>query len=112
MISVAFANRVLTELRSPAIQLHTGDPGPTGKRMVAKGVDRRNVVFTNQVNGRAENAEPVVWLNVSRQETYTNFTAWDGDTLLFTGTVTCNTVYAGDSVIVDVGDLAAFFTVR
>lgn len=111
MISAAFANKVLTSLSSPALQFHTGDPGPKGKRNVAQGVDRRDVVFTEPVNGRVTNAEHIVWLGATRQETYTYFTAWDGDLLLFTGTVLCETVYAGDNVVINPGALTAYFTV-
>lgn len=111
MISTAFANEVLSSLDSPAIQLHVGEPGPNGRANPAVGVDRRTVKFTKPVRGRVENAEPVVWLNVSAMETYTNFTAWDGDLFLFGGAVMCNTVYAGDNVIVGPGELTASFNV-
>ena len=107
MIATVWANRILGAL-SPQIQLHTGDPGPNGTAMVAEGVDRRTVNFTRPVNGQVFNADPIAWLNVTRMETFTHFSAWQ-DGLLFTGTVTAEVVYAGDNVFIDPGALTAFF---
>ncbi len=107
MIAAAWADRLLAGL-TPTIQLHTGDPGPNGVDYVAEGVTRRPVTFTKPRNGSVSNAEPIMWLNVQRMESFTHFTAWDGGYLL-SGTVTANTVYAGDNVVVDPGQLTVFF---
>lgn len=122
-LAAATANAVLDALcrsvtwTEPAgvwIQLHVGDPGAAGTANTAVETDRTQAVFgAGAVSGAISNTVALTWSSVAGTEDFTHYSAWDassGGNLLFSGTVTANSVTAGDDFTIPVGDLDVTLT--
>lgn len=62
------------------VQLHIGDPGPTGTANVAIESTRQPITFGPAVAGIASNLTDIDWLLVAATETYTHISVWDSET--------------------------------
>lgn len=116
-LSVAQANAYLNSLcrgtayTPPAgvfVKLHVGAPGAAGTSNPAGNTTRQAATFgTAAAGGAISNTASIDWTSVSTTEDYTHFSAWDASTagnFLFSGTVTANSVTAGDNFSIPVGD--------
>jgi hypothetical protein len=114
--STYFANKTLDATFSNTsfavttsyIQLHVGDPGANGTANTATETTRKSLSMEAAASAATENDAQIVWTNIAGSETATHFSIWDAATsgnFLWSGTVTANSYTAGDTVIVDVGDL-------
>lgn len=89
-------------------QLHTGDPGAAGTSNVAGNTTRKSVSWGTASGGVNSNSADLVWTNVSTTETYTDVSLWDASTsgnFLGSGTITANSVTAGDTFTISAGNL-------
>ena len=122
-LAAATANAVLDALcrsvtwTDPAgvwIQLHVGDPGAAGTANTAVETDRTQAVFGSAAaSGAISNTVALTWSSVAGTEDFTHYSAWDASSsgnFLFSGTVTANSVTAGDDFTIPVGDLDVTLT--
>jgi hypothetical protein len=87
------------------IKLHIGSPGAAGTSNPAVETTRQQATWTAAASGAAANS------NLS--EDYTHFTAWTASTagvFGFSGIVTANSVTAGDTFQIAIGDLDVTLT--
>ena len=98
-------------------QLHTGDPGASGTSNVATETTRQDITsaFDDAASGgEIENNEAVTWTNVAATEDYTHISLWSASsdgTFYASGTITANSVTAGDNFTLPVGDIDLTLTV-
>lgn len=108
-------DRLLNTLRNVSgavaavyIKLHVGDPGETGANNAAVETTRKAVTFAAASGGSMATSADITWTNVAGTEDYTFFSLWDSDTAgncLWTGTITANSVTAGDTFTIPSGSL-------
>ncbi len=84
------------------IKLHTGDPGSAGTSNAATETTRKDVtaVFAAASGGTVTSNVAVTWTNVAGTEDYTHFSIWTASTagtFLWSGSITANSVTAGDT---------------
>ncbi len=99
------------------IQLHTGDPGPTGTAAnVAGNATRKDLTAAmgTEANGAIANTSAITWTTgeVDTSEDYTHwalFTAVAAGTFLCSGTMTANAVTTGDEFTIPIGSFTASF---
>jgi hypothetical protein len=117
--SAAVANAILnayfnqTNITAPTgiwIQLHVGDPGASGTANVAQETTRKDItsVFSAASAGAVTSDTLVSWTNVGFTEDYTHwamFSASSAGTFYWSGTITANSVTAGDTFNLAVGDI-------
>jgi len=122
-LAAATANAILNALcRSTAwtepaevwIKLHVGDPGSAGTSNAATETDRVQATFgTNASGGAISNTVAISWTSVAGTEDFTHYSAWDASTsgnFLWSGTMTANSVTAGDNFEIPIGDLDVTLT--
>lgn len=108
--ATAAANSALDTLLAAHtwIKLHTGAPGANGTSNAATETTRKQATWASASGGASSNTGALSWTNVAGTEDYTHFTAWTASTagsFGFSGTVTANSVTAGDSFTLPIGDL-------
>lgn len=89
------------------VQLHTGDPGASGTANVATETTREQATWTTGA-AAASNNGALSWTSVAGTEDFTHFSLWTASTAgTFggSGTVTANSVTAGDTFTIGSGDL-------
>lgn len=92
------------------IQLHIGDPGASGTANVATETTRKDVtaVFATASGGTVTSDTAVTWTAVAGTEDYTHyaiFSASTAGTFYWSGTITANSVTAGDTFTLPIGDI-------
>lgn len=90
------------------IKLHIGDPGEAGTDNAAVETDRVVVTFAAASGGSMASNVDAAWTNVAGSEDFTHFSLWDDSTAgncLWKGTVTANSVTAGDTFTIPSGSL-------
>ena len=122
----ATANAVLnayynqTNITAPTaiwIQLHIGDPGAAGTANLTAGPEPRKdvtAVFAAAASGAVTSDTLVSWTNVASTEDYTHWSLWSASTagtFYWSGTITANSVTAGDTFNLAVGDIDISLTV-
>jgi hypothetical protein len=117
--SAAVANAILnayfnqTNITAPTaiwIQLHVGDPGASGTSNVATETTRKDItsVFSAASGATVTSDTLVSWTNVAGTEDFTHFaifSASSAGTFYWSGTITANSVTAGDTFNLAVGDI-------
>lgn len=92
----------------PHMQLHVGAPGSAGTANVATETDRMEVGWASAASGAVASNTQEQWTNVAGTEDYTHCTFWSATTsgtFGFSGTVTANSVTAGDTFTIASGDI-------
>lgn len=92
----------------PWMQLHTAAPGAAGTTAVATESDRMEVGWAAAASGAVASNTQEQWTNVAGTEDYTHCTFWTlsaAGTFGFSGTVTANSVTAGDTFTIASGDI-------
>ena len=90
------------------VKLHIGDPGEAGANNAAVETDRVVVTFAAASGGSMASNVDVAWTNVAGTEDFTYFSLWDNSTAgncLWIGTITANSVTAGDTFTIPSGSL-------
>jgi hypothetical protein len=92
------------------IQLHTAEPGASGTTAVATETDRQDITssFSTASGGTVTNDVAITWTNVAGSEDFTHYSVWSASTngtFYWSGAITANTVTAGDTFTIPVGDL-------
>jgi hypothetical protein len=92
------------------IQLHVGDPGASGTSNVATETTRKDItsVFSAASGATVTSDTLVSWTNVAGTEDFTHFaifSASSAGTFYWSGTITANSVTAGDTFNLAVGDI-------
>jgi hypothetical protein len=90
------------------VKLHVGDPGEAGANNAAVETDRVVVTFAAASSGSMASNVDVAWTNVAGTEDFTYFSLWDNSTAgncLWIGTITANSVTAGDTFTIPSGSL-------
>lgn len=108
-------NAALTTLTTnyAYMQLHTAAPGAAGTTAVATETDRQQVTWGTASAGAISSNAQVQWTSVAGTEDYTHCTFWSASTagtFGFSGTVTANSVTAGDTFTVASGDIDVSLT--
>lgn len=108
--SATAANAALTSAGSTYtwIQRHIGAPGAAGTSNVAADATRKQVTWGAASGGAMSNATAASWTTVTADEDYTYWTAWtasNGGTFGWSGTLTGNAVVTGDGYDIAIGDL-------
>ncbi len=107
ILNAAFSNG--TPYDGPAavyIQLHTAAPGAAGTTAVATEATRKVITHSAASGGVLTTDADVTWTNVAGTEDFTHYTLWDASTagtFLGSGTVTANSVTAGDTFTIPTG---------
>lgn len=105
----AVGNAAAFSVATPYIKLHVGDPGEEGTSFPAVETTRKLVSFAAAAAGAMVSDADVAWTNVAGTEDFTHFSLWDhvsAGNCLWYGTVTANAVVAGDSFVIEAGDLS------
>lgn len=108
-----------TNLTAPTAlyaQLHTGDPGAAGTSNVATETTRQEITssFSAASGGALTTDTAITWTNVAGTEDYTHYSVWSAasnGTFYWSGTITANSVTAGDNFTIAIGDLDFTLTV-
>ena len=90
------------------VKLHVGDPGETGASNPAVETTRKVVTFAAASAGSMASNADVSWTSVAGTEDYTYFSLWDNvsaGNCLWIGTITANSVTAGDTFTIPSGSL-------
>ncbi len=92
------------------IKLHVGDPGSAGTANAATETTRKDVtaVFAAASGGTVTSNVAVTWTAVAGTEDYTHYTIWTASTagtFLWSGTITANSVTAGDTFTLASSDI-------
>jgi hypothetical protein len=90
-------------------KLHTGDPGEDGTANAATNTTRQAMTFGAASGGTITNDADVTWTSVPASEDYTHLSLWDalsGGNCVWTGTITANAVTAGDTFVLQTGNVA------
>lgn len=118
-LASATANAILncywnqTNITAPTaiwIQLHVGDPGASGTSNVATETTRKDItsVMAAASAGAVTSDTLVSWTNVAGTEDFTHFAVFSASsagTFYWSGTITANSVTAGDTFNLAVGDI-------
>lgn len=94
------------------MKLHTGDPGAAGTSNAATETTRKDVtaVFAAASGGTVTSNVAVTWTAVAGTEDYTHYSIWSASsagTFYWSGTITANSVTAGDTFTLASGDIDA-----
>ena len=104
----AVGNNTSFVVATPYIKLYVGDPGEDGLNNAAVETTRKLVSFAAAASGAMASDADITWTNVAGTEDYTYFAIWDAlaaGNCIWIGTVTANSVTAGDSFTIASGNL-------
>jgi hypothetical protein len=90
------------------VKLHVGDPGASGASNAAVETTRKQATWTTAASAAVSNNGALSWTTVAGTEDYTHFSVWTASTAgTFggSGTITANSVTAGDNFTIATGDL-------
>ena len=92
------------------IKLHVGDPGAAGTSNAATETTRKDAtsVFAAASGGTCTSNVALTWTSVAGTEDYTHYSVWSASTngtFYWSGTVTANSVTAGDTFTLASGDI-------
>lgn len=92
------------------MQLHVGDPGAAGTSNVATETTRKEVTssFAAASGGTCTTNAAITWTSVAGTEDFTHFSLWSASsdgTFYGSGTITANSVTAGDTFTLGSGDV-------
>lgn len=109
-LGVAGANAALDAVQAnfPWIKLHIGAPGITGTSNAAVETTREQVTWAVAASGVGTSSAQVQWTNVAGTEQYTKASFWSassGGSFGFSGSITANSVSAGDTFTIASGDI-------
>lgn len=98
------------------VQLHTGAPGAAGTANVATETTRKDVTaaFSTAVSNAVTNDVAVSWTSVAGTEDFTHISLWtavSAGTFILSGTITANSVTAGDNFTLPIGDIDSSFAI-
>lgn len=97
-------------VETPHVQLHVGDPGPSGVASVAQASARKPLNMAAWPDGEFVNSDELLWGSgeVVADESLTWFTVWTGRVggeFLWSGRLSASAVLAGDEFRIPVGAL-------
>lgn len=92
------------------IKLHTGDPGSAGTSNAATETTRKDATsaFAAASGGTCSSNVDLTWTSVAGTEDFTHYSVWSassGGTFYWSGTITANSVTAGDTFTLASGDI-------
>jgi len=108
VLDYVFNNTAPAAVAAVWIQLHTADPTDVGTTAIATENTRKSCSFSAATGGAITTDALLEWVSVAGTEQYTFFSLWTlatGGSCLWTGTVTANSVTAGDTFQIAAGDL-------
>lgn len=108
LLDVVFNNTAFGAVANVYIKLHTGDPGDDGTANAATETTRKEITVAAASGGTIASDAAVTWTSISGSQDATHFSLWDASSAgncLFTGTITANSVVAGDTFTIAIGDL-------
>lgn len=104
----AIGNATSFSVATPYVKLHVGDPGEDGTGNAATETTRKSVSFAAAASGAITTDADITWTSVAGTEDFTHFSLWDASSAgncLWSGTVTANSVTAGDTFTISAGSL-------